>query len=216
MKKIYFVRHGATGGNEKNEFQHGDISLSDMGFKQADYVSERFKTIPVEVIIASDMTRAAQTADAIAKKLNKEVIHTKLFQEFLKPTYVRGKSKEDPEVVKIMTAVKENFDNPDYHHSDEENFFDLKNRAVKCLEYLQSLKEENILVVTHGQILNMLMGVMSLGDTMTPKQFRLLQKFFIAKNTGITMVEENKGKYFLLTWNDYTHLGDADIKYIPD
>ncbi|MEI6191112.1 MAG: histidine phosphatase family protein [bacterium] len=215
MKKIYFVRHGATGGNEKDEFQLPTIPLSDMGLKQAEFVAERFKTIPVDTIIASDMKRASQTAEAISKTLNKKITYQALFQEILRPSFVRGKRKDDPEVMKIMEEVKANFDNQNYHHSDEENYFDLKNRAVKCLEYLQSLQEENILVVTHGQFLNMLIGIMELGDTMTPKQFKLLQKFFIAKNTGITIVEEYKGNFFLLTWNDYTHLGDTDIKYIP-
>jgi broad specificity phosphatase PhoE len=214
MKKIYFVRHGATGGNEKNEFQLPNIPLSDMGLKQAKFVAERFKAIPIDIIVASDMKRASQTADIISNTLNKRVIYSDLFQEILRPSFVRGKSKDDPEVIKVMEEVKVNFGIQDKHHSDEENFFDLKNRALKCLEYIQSLEEESILIVTHGQLLNMLMGVMGLGDTMTPKQFKLLHHFFIAKNTGITAVNEHKGEYFLLTWNDYTHLGDLDIVHV--
>lgn len=214
MKKIYFVRHGATEGNEKDEFQLPTIPLSEMGLKQAEFVAERFKTIPADVIIASDMKRAFQTAQAISMKINREVIPCSLFQEILRPSFVRGKKKDDPEVVKVMTEVKANFENKDWHHSDEENFFDLKKRAVKCLRYIEALKEENIVIVTHGQFLNMLIGIMGLGDTMTPKQFKFLQKFFIAKNTGITIVDEHKGEYFLMTWNDYAHLGDLDIKFI--
>lgn len=214
MKKIYFVRHGATGGNEKNEFQHGTIPLSEMGLQQAQFVAERFKTIPIDTIIASDMSRASQTADAIAKVLGKEVNHTNLFQEILRPTFVRGKSKDDPEVMEVMGQVKVNFDNENWHHSDEENFFDIKNRAIRALEYIRSREEENILVVTHGNFLLMLIAVMGFGDTFTPKQYKKMQKFFIAKNTGVTMVDEHKGEYFLMTWNDYAHLGDVDIKHV--
>ncbi len=214
MKKIYFVRHGATGGNEKNEFQHGHIPLSDMGLKQAEFVAERFKTIHIDIVVASDMTRAAQTADTVAKKLGKEVVHSSLFQEILRPSHVRGKSKDDPEVKKIMDEVKANFDNADWHHSDEENFFDIKNRAVKALDYIRSLPEENILVVTHGNFLVMLIAVMGFGENFTSKHYKQMQKFLIAKNTGVTMVDEHKGEYFLLTWNDYAHLGDVDIKHV--
>lgn len=214
MKKIYFVRHGATGGNEKNEFQYGTIELSEMGLRQAQFVAERFKTIPVNVVIASDVTRAAQTADAIGKVLGKEVVHTSLFQEILRPSFVRGKSKDDPEVASIMEQVKANLDNENWHHSDEENFFDIKNRAVRALEYLKSREEENIVVVTHGNFLMVLIAVMGFGDTFTPKQYKKMQKFFVAKNTGITMIDEHKGEYFLLTWNDYAHLGDVDIKHV--
>jgi broad specificity phosphatase PhoE len=213
MKKIYFVRHGATDGNEKNEFQHITISLSDMGFKQAEFVAERFKTIPVDVILASDMMRASQTAEVIGKRLGKEVIHNNLFQEILRPSIIRGRKKDDPEVMKIMEEVKENFDKPEWHYSDEENFHDLKTRVEKCLEYLQSFKEENILVVTHGEFLKMVLAVMGLRDSFTAEHFKYLQHFLVARNTGITVVEEFKGKYFLMTWNDYAHLGDVDIKY---
>lgn len=214
MKKIYFVRHGATDGNENNEFQHGIIPLSEMGLKQAQFVAERFKSIPVDVIIASDMNRATQTGDIIAKTLDKEVIHINLFQEVLRPSFVRGKRKDDPEVAKVMGEVKTNFENESWHHSDEENFYDIKNRAIKSLKYIQTRKEENIIVVTHGQFLIMLIAVMGLGENFTAKQFKLLHQFMIAKNTGITIVDEHKGKYFLMTWNDYAHLGDTDIPFV--
>jgi len=60
----------------------------------------------------------------------------------------------------------------------------------------------------------MLIAVMGFGDTFTSKEYKKMQKFFIAKNTGITVVDEHKGEYFLLTWNDYVHLGDVDIKHV--
>ena len=214
MKKIYFVRHGATAGNENNEFQLGTVPLSDMGLKQAQFVAERFKSISIDVIIASNMERAAKTADTVAKILDKEVIYTTLFQEILRPSFVRGKKKDVPEVIKIMEDVKVNFENPDWHHSDEENFFDVKNRAIKSLEFIQSRSEQNILIVTHGNFLMMLIAIMGFGDTFTAKQYKKMQKFFIAKNTGITVVDEHKGEYFLLTWNDYAHLGDVDIPHV--
>ncbi len=213
MKRIYFVRHGATGGNEKNHFQHIDISLSDTGFKQAEFVAERFRKIPIDIIIASDMDRASQTAQAISKVLKMEVNHNPLFKEILRPTAVRGRSKTDPEVVATMNEVRKNFGNKDWHHSDEENFFDLTTRCKSALKYIESLKEENILVVTHGEVLKILMGLMCFGDEFEVRDYEKLTKFLIPKNTGITIVEEEKGKYFLLTWSDHSHLGDVDIKY---
>ena len=214
MKKIYFVRHGATGGNEKNEFQHGHIELSELGKKQAKIVADRFKSLPVDVILASDMNRASQTADVIGKAIKRKVIYSSLFQEILRPSSVRGKSKDEPEVATIMKDVKANFGNEEWHHSDEENFFDLRRRAVSALEYIKSLKEDNVMVVTHGNFLIMLIAVMGFGDEFSPQQYKKMQKYFIPKNTGITIVDEHKGEYFLLTWNDYAHLGDTDIKFV--
>jgi probable phosphoglycerate mutase len=214
MKKIYFVRHGATGGNEKNQFQHITTPLSDMGLKQAEFVASRFESIPVDVVVGSTMTRASQTAEAIAKTVKKEMIASDLFQEILRPTVVRGRSKQDPEVASIMQSVKENFEQEDWHHSDEENFFDLKKRAVKALEFISSLQHENIVVVTHGNFLVMLLMVMGFRQNLTPKVYKDMRQFFVLKNTGITIVDEHEGQYFLITLNDFAHLGDTDITFI--
>jgi broad specificity phosphatase PhoE len=214
MKKFYFVRHGATGGNEQDQFQLPTIPLSDMGLQQAEFVAERFKSLPVDVIIASDMTRAAQTADTIGKKIGKEVIHSELFREIMRPSVVRGKSKQDPDAHAIMQEVKKNFGNKDWRHSDEENFFDLKERALKALAYLTNREEQHFVVVTHGRLLSMFIGLMGFGDAFTPEQYKAIDKFFVAKNTGITIIDEHNGQYFLLTWNDYAHLGDVDIKHV--
>lgn len=190
MKKIYFVRHGATDGNENNKPQHDVMPLSDKGYKQAKSVAERFKTIPIDIVIASDMTRATQTADVIGITLGNKVFSTDLFREIQWP---------------FKTCDKQ----PNHegsHLSEEENFAEIKKLADKALAYISSLKEENILVVTHGNFLVLLIVVMGLGNTCTTEQYNKLQEFFIAKNTGITMIKENKGNYSLLTWNDHTHL----------
>jgi broad specificity phosphatase PhoE len=209
MKKVYFVRHGITEGNETGAYQLATISLSKTGLRQAEFVAKRFKTIQVDIIVASDMTRASQTAEAIGKELGKPVNHSELFREISRPSVVRGKTKEDPEVSKIMEEVKARFHDETWHYSDEENFHDLKARAERCLEYIKSLKEENVLVVTHGFILRMMTAVMALGSKLTPEIYKKLDHFFITKNTGITLVEEENGKYFLLTWNDHAHLGEV-------
>ena len=206
LKKIYFVRHGITEGNESGAYQLETIPLSKNGLKQAESVATRFKSIQIDTIVASNMNRASQTAETIGKELKLPVHHSVLFREISRPVFVRGKTKEDPEVAKIMKEVVAKFHDKTWHHSDEENFYDLKAIAEKCLEYITSLEEENILVVTHGFILRMMTAVMALGDALTPEIYKKLDHFFITKNTGITLVEENNGKYFLLTWNDHTHL----------
>jgi len=190
MKKIYLIRHGATEGNENNRSQPSTIPLSETGSQQARLVAERFKTIPVDIIITSDMVRAAQTADVIGNTLDKKIISTNLFREIQWPFEVGTSPNQGGTPL-----------------SDEENFIEIKKIAHEALAYISSLAEENILMVTHGNFLVLLLTVMGLGDTCTIQQYNKLQEFFIAKNTGVTTVKENKGTYSLVTWNDYTHLG---------
>jgi broad specificity phosphatase PhoE len=124
MKATYFVRHGSTDGNETGAYQLHTISLSRKGLAQSAFVAERFKNFPIDVIISSDMTRAAQTADRIARAVGRIVVHSEFFQEILRPSEVRGKLKADPEVMKITEHLIRYFADDTQRHSGEENFFD--------------------------------------------------------------------------------------------
>src|SRR5919109_3763810 len=182
MKTIYFVRHGSTDGNETGAYQLHTIPLSETGLAQAAFVAERFKMIPVDVIIARNMTRAAQTADRIAQAVGRGVVHSAFFHEILRPSAVRGKLKADPEVRKITDHLLRYFADDTQRHSDEENFFDIRRRAVAGLDFLAKRPEENILVVTHGTILKMLVAVMIDGANTTPEFFLKLDRFLHPSN----------------------------------
>lgn len=208
MKTIFFVRHGLTEGNEKDAYQFSTTELSELGLEQARIVAARFKTIPLQKIISSDFTRAVQTASIIGESLNVPVEQSALFEEINRPTAIQGKPKNDPVAKQIMRDIEAHFADANWHHSDEENFFDLKQRALNALAFLSSRSEDQLLVVTHGLILRILLGVMVFGDAYTPELYPSINRFFLTKNTGITMVQEDGGVYTLLTWNDHVHLGE--------
>ena len=208
MKTIYFIRHGSTAGNEGGAYQQPDTPLSPAGAKQAKVLAQRFESISADVVISSDMARALRTAEEISLHNNFPLEQNPLFREILRPSVVRGRSTEDPEVKQIMDEIKARLDDPTYHHSDEENFFDLKKRGKKALSYLESRKEENIVVVTHGHILRLILGLIVFGDELTGTTYKKLLKTFYAANTGITMCKEFEGKLSIHTWNDHEHLGE--------
>jgi broad specificity phosphatase PhoE len=207
MKTIYFVRHGSTDGNETDAYQLHTLPLSEKGVAQAAFVADRFKTIPVDVIISSDMTRAAQTADSIARAVGRTVVHNEFFHEILRPSAVRGKLKANPEVMSITAHLRRNFADDTQRHSDEENFFDIRRRAVTGLDFLAKRPEATILVVTHGTILKMLIAVMIDGTNTTPEFFLKLDRFLHPSNTGITKCLWRDGAWHLVVWNDHAHLG---------
>ncbi len=62
---IYLIRHGETTLNATRVMQHPDTPLSQTGFEQARRLAERFRGHPFARILASDYTRAQQTADAL-------------------------------------------------------------------------------------------------------------------------------------------------------
>ncbi|MBC7325685.1 MAG: histidine phosphatase family protein, partial [Moorella sp. (in: Bacteria)] len=65
--RIYLVRHGETEWNNNGRYQgHTDVALSVSGRRQAELLRERFRSIPLDSVYSSDLSRARETAAVIA------------------------------------------------------------------------------------------------------------------------------------------------------
>lgn len=205
---IYFIRHGESEGNAQKLHQHTDAKLSRLGIAQAEFVAKRFLSIPIDSIVASDVERARHTAAIIGQTIGKEIIYTHTLREIRWPSEMVGKPSDDPEVVAIRKQVKENFGAKGWHYSDEENFYDAKKRVHDALAIIESQKQQDILVVTHGNFMRMIVGLLVFGKTLTPALFFALRESFSVRNTGITKCGRDlEGHWHLITWNDHAHLG---------
>lgn len=206
--KVYFVRHGESELNAKNMHQPHDTKLSEKGIKQAEFVAHRFSNIPIQKIISSPFERAKQTAERINSNIKSEIIYSELFVERKRPTQVENKHLDDPLVVEIKSEIKRNYHNSDWHHSDEENFNDVKKRATNAIKYIEKFDCESLVVVTHGTILRAIIGVMMFGQNLTSQEEERIRHFMMVGNTGVTLCEFNENKWKLIVWNDQAHLGD--------
>ena len=65
-RRFIFLRHGETEGNARRVFQPADIPLNTAGQAQARLAAEYLREHTVERILASDMRRAWETAQAAA------------------------------------------------------------------------------------------------------------------------------------------------------
>ena len=64
---ILLIRHGETAWNAVRRLQgHIDIPLNHEGLRQADALAQALANAPLNAVIASDLRRAMQTADAVA------------------------------------------------------------------------------------------------------------------------------------------------------
>jgi broad specificity phosphatase PhoE len=215
MKKhIYFVRHGETQANASGIRQGPESELNDEGIKQAAFVAKRFDTIPIDVVIASPFPRTKKTGEIISSHIEKPLETSELFRERKAPSEILGLKIGDPIGDEVTLKIKENYYTPNWRHSDEENFEDLKERAGQAVQFLEARKEENILVVSHGLFMRIFMARVIFGEEMTPHEFVKTVWSHWMKNTGITAYEfdpnrtgwENKG-WLIKTWNDHAHLG---------
>jgi 2,3-bisphosphoglycerate-dependent phosphoglycerate mutase len=200
--KIYFVRHGSTDSLEKNICQSDNEPLSQKGIEEAKQLAKRFKNIKIDLVISSPYTRAIQTA----KYISKEHKTSKLFIEVLKPKEVIGKSHDDKEVKAILEKIHKMYiKDISWHYNDEENYQDLKKRATKAIIYLEKLKQENIIVVSHGNFLCFLAGLMMLNDLFSPEIFLKLKDTMRLYRTGVSIVTYDDNQWKLECWNDTSH-----------
>lgn len=206
--KVYFVRHGESELGE-GYHQRPETSLGSVGKKQVRTIAQRFKNIPIDLIITSTHLRALQTAKEIEKVNSSPLILSDLLNERRMPDSFLGKSVVDKEIVDIHNVIREHFDEPGWHYAEEENFKDLISRADKVVDFILSQGKDSILVVTHGYFLTVIVYFLLSGESSNGESFKSFRKHTSNSNTGITLCEYKNSEWKLITWNDTSHLGES-------
>lgn len=78
---IIFIRHGETLLNAARTIQPADTPLAPRGLEQAEHMAKRVHALKPAAILASDMPRAWQTAEAISRLTGLKPIPTALLWE---------------------------------------------------------------------------------------------------------------------------------------
>ena len=191
-----------------NIHQTPENPLSPTGQKQARAIAGRIKNIKgLDFILSSNLNRAEQTAQIISEATGLPVTLTGLAVERKLPTEVIGTPWHGEVMTSLKKIMEEHKDDPSWHYSDEENFYDQRNRAQKLLIEIEEYGEKNILLVSHGHFIRLIVGLMMFGNEITPDEFDKLEKFMNTINTGITICERKDDRWKLWTWNDHAHLG---------
>lgn len=215
---IYLVRHGEGHHNANNLYSLPEFELTDKGKEQARGIAGRLKHLPIETLIVSPYRRTVQTAEIINQVLGKPVIYSELAVEVRRPSEIAGKPIDDPDTKKIREILDSNAHLPDFHYSDEENFFDLKERTQKFIKYLETFERKNqhLAVVTHAVFIKMLVLDIILQDALTPQGFLNAYHPFTLATSGLTVCEKDDKGWKLITWNDQSHLADNGKSHLGE
>lgn len=215
--KVYLVRHGQSESNAKKVRLGATAQLTDKGRDQAKFLAKRFRDITIDQIVASTLIRATQTAEIIGEEIGQGFIQSDLLVERKNPSETIGLADNDPVLLEVARQSKLHLLDPNWHYSDEENFNDQKERALKALDFLKGLDKENVLVVGHGVFSRMLVGCAIWGEKLDLEIYWQFLLSLRTTNTSITVLEtnnpwsSNEGKltdWTLITWNDHAHLGE--------
>lgn len=142
LKKIYIIRHCEAKG------QPSEAQLTERGFKQALDVSEFFSEIKIDRIISSPYKRAIQSIQPLAKRLNVEIeIDRKLTERVLSTENLSDWSE------KLRTT----FENVELKFEGGESSQEAMKRIVEIVEEVFNSESENTIIVTHGNLLSLLL-----------------------------------------------------------
>ena len=146
--KIYVVRHGQTDYNINGLFQgRKDIPLNSVGIKQAEETAQKFKNIPVDIILVSPLTRAKETAKYISNITGiKPVIEKDLIERNFGD--MEGKPNREDCNIKMLLDYEKN-----YNICNVEPIQSLFKRVSDCLDkIIDKYMGKNVVLVTHGGV----------------------------------------------------------------
>ncbi|MCO5387291.1 MAG: alpha-ribazole phosphatase [Desulfosporosinus sp.] len=152
MKKIYLARHGDIGlGRDKRYIGITDLSLSDKGREQANYLKEQLQDEPLDHIYCSNLARTQETAEIIASphrislsvlpdlhELNMGDWDGKLFTD-IKQEFPREYRKRGEDIV-------------NYRPPKGESFFDCFQRVIPVFDSILRSHKKNSLIVGHAGV----------------------------------------------------------------
>jgi len=150
--KLYFVRHGQTNYNVLdlcNDDSTKDVHLTKLGKKQAKIVAKKVKNIKLDLVIISKLPRTKETASIITKDYPVE------FK--IEPRINDRKTGFDSKPVSdFFEALEQDIFNLKFNNG--ESFQEEKKRVFSFLEELKNYNLNNILIVTHNEILQIING----------------------------------------------------------
>ena len=202
MLRLYFMRHGETVWNTERRYQGmTDIELSEEGLRQAECAARRFKNIKIDKIYASPLKRAMKTAEKIAAEKGLEIISEDNFREI---HFGEWEGKTVPELTEKYGESYTNFirEPHKYGFPGEGSVENVINRIKPGIDRLIAEEEGNVLIVSHGGIIRlMIMYIMGLDSSWFTKMW--------INNTGVSIIEIKDGRKLLLTLNDSAHLAET-------
>ncbi len=203
--KVTFVRTGESEDDLSEKYQRPESPLSEEGEVQRELLARHLVHIRFDVIFSSPLLRAKQSVEILTPS-TQEVIYDPEFSEIKQPSELVGERLDDPAFSATRYMLETKWSYPAWHYSDEENFSDVKKRALRVLKMIAKRNEEQILVISHGHFLTMLFLMMTFGKMLTVEEYRRFDTFAQMAHAGVTECELVKGIWKMRVWNDTSHL----------
>lgn len=207
MTKIYFIRHGKTEWNLDSRYQgaQGDSPLLEESYHEINLLADSLKTVQIDHIYCSPLSRAKTTAEKLLEDLGKDIPLT-VDKRLIEFNLGKMEGMKFAKVAERWPQTLDNF----RHHPDQydpqvvgsESFQSVIKRMSEAVrDYVEKYPKGNVVVVSHGAALNAAINGL-LGQTLAHLKDR-----GGLSNTSTTILETADAIHFkLLKWNDTTYL----------
>ncbi len=199
--KIYVVRHGQTKWNEQGRMQGAKNSnLTEKGIDEAKKLNEYIKDIDFDKVFVSPLGRTIETmnhvvGDRIIETEKIEDLQEMNFGKFEGELLVELKDSHPEDMEKLWTQPEK------YSSTSGEIYADVFERVERALKEITAYENlENVLVVTHGVIISVLLSIVKKND------IARLWDTPVVRNTSLSILEFKDGDFEIVEENIIEHL----------
>lgn len=198
MVNLYLIRHG----RQNSELCNVDVGLSSDGILQAELLRNRLAGYQIDALYSSNMLRAKQTAQIINENLRLPLETREELRE-ISFGLLEGNTEEYNDVHFIEFKQDQKKLIEDIPYPEGENGTSVYERAMPVIQEIVQSGKKNIVVVTHGGTIRVLLA--ALFGRNQAKRFLF---GVTLENTGITQLVYNsrQDRFYLQRFNDYAHL----------
>ncbi len=199
-KEIYIIRHGQTDYNAKHIIQGSgvDSDLNEIGRSQGLAFYKKYKHVPFEVVLTSNLKRTHQTVQPfIELGLPWEKHHHINEMNWGIHEGKKGTPAMREEYIRMVNAWQSG--NYDYKITKAESARELADRLNIFVNHLKVRKEETMLVCSHGRSMRCMMALLNEKELYEMEQYN-------HSNTGLyKAIYDGSGFHFDLM-DDVSHL----------
>lgn len=198
--RIIAVRHGETDWNAATRIQgHTDIALNATGQAQAHQLGLALAHDDIDAVYASDLSRAAHTAQAIAKHHKVAVqLHTGLRERHF--GHFEGLTWAEIEANHPIDAKRWRDREPGFTPAGGESLDVLKNRVQQTLKDIATKHMgQHIVLAAHGGIMDQLYRLATNLDLHAKRSWHL-------GNCAVNRLLWTPSSMSLVIWGDTSHL----------
>jgi probable phosphoglycerate mutase len=198
MVNLYLIRHG----RQNSTLCNLDVELSEAGRLQAGLLRDRMQNYHIDALYSSNLIRAKQTAEIINESLGlPHVIREELREISFGLLTGQTESYIEEHFTDFRAEQKKLME--DIPYPGGENGTSVYERAMPVIQEIVQGGNKNIVVVTHGGTIRVLLAAL-----FGKNQARRFLFGVSLENTGITQLVYNPqyDRFYLERFNDYAHL----------